>query len=123
MGKMVEVFREVKRVLRRRRGAVFEFGGLVCLNSLQAAKASVIQAGLHGAQGNTKYRQTLRTICEAQYTGIRSSPGLKPKDLCGIPWRVALALQADGWWLRSDIIWAKPKPDAGVLHRPAHDGA
>jgi len=35
---------------------------------------------------------------------------LKPKDLCGIPWRVALALQADGWYLRSDIIWAKPNP-------------
>jgi len=37
-------------------------------------------------------------------------PNLKPKDLCGIPWRVALALQADGWWLRLDIIWAKPNP-------------
>jgi DNA modification methylase len=37
-------------------------------------------------------------------------PGLKPKDLCGMPWRVALALQADGWYLRSDIIWAKPNP-------------
>jgi DNA modification methylase len=37
-------------------------------------------------------------------------PGLKPKDLCGIPWRVAFALQADGWWLRQDIIWAKPNP-------------
>jgi hypothetical protein len=34
--------------------------------------------------------------------------GLKPKDLVGIPWRVAFALQADGWWLRSDIIWNKP---------------
>ena len=37
-------------------------------------------------------------------------PGLKPKDLVGIPWRVAFALQADGWWLRSDIIWSKPNP-------------
>lgn len=36
--------------------------------------------------------------------------GLKPKDLVGIPWRVALALQADGWWLRQDIIWSKPNP-------------
>jgi len=36
--------------------------------------------------------------------------GLKPKDLCGIPWRVALAMQADGWYLRSDIIWSKPNP-------------
>jgi DNA modification methylase len=37
-------------------------------------------------------------------------PGLKPKDLIGIPWRVAFALQADGWYLRQDIIWAKPNP-------------
>ena len=35
---------------------------------------------------------------------------LKPKDLIGIPWRVAFALQADGWWLRQDIVWAKPNP-------------
>jgi len=35
---------------------------------------------------------------------------LKPKDLIGLPWRVALALQADGWWLRQDIVWSKPNP-------------
>lgn len=38
------------------------------------------------------------------------APSLKPKDLAGIPWRVAFALQADGWWLRQDIIWHKPNP-------------
>jgi hypothetical protein len=44
---------------------------------------------------------------------------LKPKDLCGIPWRVAFALQADGWWLRSDIIWNKPNPmPESVTDRP-----
>lgn len=45
--------------------------------------------------------------------------GLKPKDLVGIPWRVAFALQAKGWWLRSDIIWNKPNcmPES-VLDRP-----
>jgi len=37
-------------------------------------------------------------------------PGLKPKDLVGIPWRVAFALQSDGWYLRQDIIWEKPNP-------------
>ena len=46
-------------------------------------------------------------------------PGLKPKDLVGIPWRVAFALQADGWWLRSDIIWSKPNPmPESVTDRP-----
>jgi DNA modification methylase len=46
--------------------------------------------------------------------------GLKPKDLIGAPWRVALALQADGWWLRSDIIWMKPNIlPSSVRDRPA----
>ena len=40
----------------------------------------------------------------------QQDPGLKPKDLSGIPWRLAFALQADGWYLRSDIIWHKPNP-------------
>ena len=50
----------------------------------------------------------------------REALGLKPKDLVGIPWRVALALQVDGWWLRSDIIWHKPNsmPES-VTDRPA----
>jgi len=51
-------------------------------------------------------------------------PGLKPKDLVGIPWRVAFALQADGWWLRSDVIWSKPNPmPESVRDRPtkAHE--
>jgi len=51
-------------------------------------------------------------------------PGLKPKDLVGIPWRVAFALQVDGWYLRSDIIWAKPNPmPESVTDRPtkAHE--
>jgi DNA modification methylase len=50
--------------------------------------------------------------------------GLKPKDLVGIPWRVAFALQADGWWLRSDIVWSKPNPmPESVTDRPtkAHE--
>lgn len=50
--------------------------------------------------------------------------GLKPKDLVGMPWRVALALQDDGWWLRSDIIWHKSNPmPESVVDRPtkAHE--
>lgn len=44
------------------------------------------------------------------HTGTVREPGLKPKDLIGIPWRIAFALQADGWFLRQDIIWSKPNP-------------
>jgi DNA modification methylase len=54
----------------------------------------------------------------------RLPAGLKPKDLVGIPWRVAFALQADGWYLRSDIIWHKPNPmPESVTDRPtkAHE--
>ena len=47
-------------------------------------------------------------------------PGLKPKNLLMMPARVAMALQADGWWLRSEIIWHKPKPHAGVSNRPSY---
>lgn len=60
---------------------------------------------------------------QPRYPG-RNSINLKPKDLVGIPWRVALALQADGWWLRSDIIWHKPNPmPESVTDRPtkAHE--
>jgi DNA modification methylase len=53
-----------------------------------------------------------------QFDHLRGA-GLKPKDLIGIPWRVALALQADGWYLRSDIIWHKPNPmPESVTDRP-----
>ena len=55
------------------------------------------------------------TLTERGLTYAHKKPvapfGLKPKDLVGIPWRVAFALQADGWYLRSDIIWAKPNPN------------
>ena len=52
---------------------------------------------------------------ETAYTGKRTLPnkraeGLKPKDLIGIPWMLAFALRADGWYLRQDIIWHKPNP-------------
>jgi DNA modification methylase len=60
---------------------------------------------------------------QPKYPGHRGA-GLKVKDLVGIPWRVAFALQADGWYLRSDIIWAKPNPmPESVTDRPtkAHE--
>src|SRR5690606_34911115 len=63
---------------------------------------------------NTKGRQALKATKPRKI-----NHGLKPKDLIGIPWRVAFALQADGWYLRSDIIWAKPNPmPESVRDRP-----
>jgi hypothetical protein len=55
---------------------------------------------------------------------VTPPPDLKPKDLVGMPWRIAFALQADGWWLRRDIIWEKPNPmPESVRDRPttAHE--
>ncbi len=89
---LVEVFREVRRVLRP--------WGVLWLNL-----------------GDTYYHAT---------QGTRPHPehGLKAKDLVGVPWRLALALQADGWFLRSDLVWAKPSPmPESVRDRPirAHE--
>lgn len=94
---MVEVFREVRRVLRR--------DGTLWLN----LGDSYATQGGDGTQGKTGQRAN-RTFT-ATGTSRKGVPdSLKPKDLVGIPWRVALALQADGWWLRCDIVWAKPNP-------------
>jgi DNA modification methylase len=64
-----------------------------------------------------------RTFRDKPFDTAKAS-GLKPKDLIGLPWRVAFALQADGWYLRSDIIWSKPNPmPESVTDRPtkAHE--
>jgi DNA modification methylase len=72
-------------------------------------------------------RREERMIAGRNFAGKRDpwpGSGIKAKDLCGIPWRVAFALQADGWYLRSDIIWHKPNPmPESVTDRPtkAHE--
>ena len=118
---LVEIFREVRRVLRAD-GTLWLNLGDSYASTPPGCKGVSQSSGLHGAQGDTTYRHTLE-----QSVGTRRStiaPGLKPKDLIGIPWRVAFALQADGWWLRSDIIWHKPNPmPESVTDRPtkAHE--
>lgn len=78
--------------------------------------------------GTSQSKQTLAkhtgAVVDSSYKRGTVIPGIKEKDLIGIPWRVALALQADGWYLRSDIIWAKPNPmPESVTDRPtkAHE--
>ena len=101
---MVEVFREVWRVLKPT--------GTLWLN-LGDSYASGGKAGGQDNNAPSKgvYVESFRS---ARYTNQHNPKtavsGLKPKDLVGIPWRVAFALQADGWYLRSDIIWSKPNP-------------
>ncbi len=101
--KMTAVFREVKRVLRKDGTCWVNLGD------------SYAQDGKWGGQsGNKNY-----TSAGGGYSRERKLTSLKPKDLIGIPWRVAFALQADGWYLRSDIIWHKPNPmPESVTDRP-----
>ena len=106
---MVDVFREVKRVLRN--------DGTLWLN-----------LGDSYASGKSRYSSKPQTIAkgkshdepmDGKKPDLYYHPVLKDKDLIGIPWRVALALQADGWYLRSDIIWNKPNPmPESVTDRP-----
>lgn len=63
--------------------------------------------GRHDAGNSGKAAPRLEAMGPMTQPNRLPLPGLKPKDLVGIPWRVAFALQADGWWLRSDVVWAK----------------
>lgn len=105
--RLVEVFREVMRVLRDDGTLWLNLGD--SYNTAQAGNkqpTGISQKGGRWDGGAVKHGR-----------GLHAS--LKPKDLCGIPWRVAFALQADGWYLRSDIIWSKPNPmPESVTDRP-----
>ena len=103
---MIAVFREVNRVLRH--------DGTLWLN----LGDSYASGGC--GKGGVKQQTNFGSAMPAK----KAPPGLKQKDLAGIPWRVAFALQAYGWWLRSDIIWSKPNPmPESVTDRPtkAHE--
>lgn len=117
--RLVKVFREVRRALRA--------DGTLWLNLGDS------YAGSWGAQsrgddypGNLEGGSMLsaRQIAEHPRLGsctgsLKRTPGLKPKDLIGIPWRVAFALQDDGWYLRMDVVWSKPNPmPESVRDRP-----
>ena len=113
VSKMVEVFREVRRVLRDDGTLWLNLGDSYNAYNGGAGPSSALSRG-----AQTEARPRLATGFGLQ------CKGLKPKDLIGIPWRVAFALQADGWYLRSDIIWAKPNPmPESVTDRPtkAHE--
>lgn len=110
IGRLVEVFREVRRVLRGDGTLWLNLGDSYASSPPGNSTTGVsAKSTLHGVNdASAAYRETL----EAGHAQKRNTivGGLKPKDLVGIPWRVALALQADGWWLRQDIIWSKPNP-------------
>ena len=106
INRLIAVFREVKRVLKQ--------GGTFWLN-----------VGDGYTSGNRTWRAPdKKNRARAMSVRPETPKGLKPKDLIGVPWRLALALQEDGWYLRSDIVWHKPNamPES-VKDRPtrAHE--
>jgi len=112
VAEMVAVFREVRRVLSD--------DGTLWLNLGDSYAGSWGNMGGqirgNGTQREINSGSVVKDQAERNGTftppgarGFKDS-GIKPKDLIGIPWRVAFGLQADGWYLRQDIIWAKPNP-------------
>lgn len=108
IAELVAVFREVRRVLRK--------DGTLWLNMGDSYAGSWGAEGRTTSHGNSAYNAS-----QKQADSIASHPkrsrrvpgeetGIKPKDLYGMPWMLAFALRADGWYLRQDIIWAKPNP-------------
>ena len=97
ISKLVGLFREVRRVLKN--------DGTLWVNIGDSYA------------GNCSRSSTGRAGFGAEREGIyaRGGVGLKPKDLIGIPWMLAFALRGDGWYLRQDIIWAKPNPLPGSM--------
>jgi len=97
VARMVLVFAEVRRVLRN--------DGTLWLNLGDSYAAS----GMGGNPAESEHRKQATNV-GSLIAGRKPPVGLKVKDLIGIPWRVAFALQDDGWFLRQDIIWHKPNP-------------
>lgn len=105
---LVAVFREVRRVLKN--------DGTLWLNMGDSYTSG--GRSTHGTRIGYKQESNAGCLTVSQ-SRPECPPGQKPKDLVGMPWRVAFALQADGWYLRSDIIWSKPNPmPESVTDRP-----
>lgn len=115
---MVNVFREVKRVLKPTGTVWMNLGDVYASGGGTGAANNSVSEG----------SQVLPSFRSSRYLGSanpRTAVGdIKTKDLVGIPWMVAFALRADGWYLRADIIWSKPNPmPESVQDRPtkAHE--
>jgi DNA modification methylase len=128
VGKLVEVFREVRRVLREDGTLWLNLGDTYATGAGKAASPGggaqgerFLESGPSGYRGghtdSPKHKMPQTADAKNANANIPKFqpnrmplPGLKPKDLIGIPWMAAFALRADGWYLRQDIIWAKPNP-------------
>jgi site-specific DNA-methyltransferase (adenine-specific) len=117
IARLVEVFREARRVLRS--------DGTFWLNIGDNYVGATSQHKDGGSQGKTsrysrKHMNGIPTTGRSKRNKTFYEMGLPMKSLVGMPWRVAFALQADGWILRSDIIWHRPSASESVKDRPTH---
>ncbi len=125
---MVSVFEEVRRVLKPDGVLWINLGDSYAGSGPSGASypsATTIAREGKAKDGSFSISKTLgdRGLTYAEKKPV-PPPGLKPKDLVGIPWRVAFALQEAGWYLRCDVIWSKPNPmPESVTDRPtkAHE--
>lgn len=109
VAKMVQVFGFVRQKLRK--------DGVLWLNLGDSFSVGKLGRGDIGRKFSGTSTRSNGAGLKPRQRGLPD--GLKPKDLCGIPWRVAFALQADGWWLRSDVIWNKPNQYIFLLTKSA----
>ena len=121
VGALVQVFHEVRRVLRDDGTLWLNMGDSYATGrGGTAMPAETLAGGIGGKGDDAAHRGRLAQVPNgknpnapiATYQPHRNAGaiGLKHKDLVGVPWRLAFALQADGWYLRQDIIWSKPNP-------------
>ena len=123
---MRALFAEIRRVLRPDGTAWLNLGDSYAATTKGSNGGGSRSTLGVAANGDVRMNQRGRDLGTARqgFVPRTFAHGLKPKDLVGIPWRVAFALQDDGWWLRSDIVWSKPNPmPESVADRPtrAHE--
>jgi DNA modification methylase len=130
---LVAVFAEVRRVMKARASLWLNYGDCYATNPAGRSAAQYKADGkddrtfrdkpfstvgpVHPPNGDDPFRRDK----SRRGGGLNSSPGLKPKDLCMVSNRLAIALQEDGWWVRSEIVWGKnnPMPDSSGKYRPS----
>lgn len=101
IGKLVNIFHEVYRVLKP--------DGTLWIN-IGDSYAGSMKGAAQFPDNAMNYKQGTNRGTLGKATLVKQCTGCKPKDLIGIPWMLAFALRADGWYLRQDIIWSKPNP-------------
>lgn len=137
---LVDVFREVRRVIKPRAAVWVNYGDCYATTPNGRSAADTKAAGTDDRTFRDKPFSTIGPVCKPGAEGsdrrgksgnkgagdgsrarIWAGGNLKPKDLCLIPFRLAIALQEDGWWVRSRCIWGKPNgmPDSSGRWRPS----